>query len=129
MTPNYHTDHTIEALQPPVGNPSPEMNEVEQELRASLTRMRLLCAELLRQHTRAEVESMLEMALLPPPKVSPVDGVGPERYAAEYRKAEEALRRERQEVLGVRDVVRALLMLVESPEERVRKNLPVGVED
>ncbi len=72
---------------------------------------------------------MLERALLPPPKVSPVDGVGPERYAAEYRKAEEALRRERQEVLGVTDVVKALLMLVESPEERVRKNLSLGVKD
>jgi hypothetical protein len=129
MTPDYHTDQTIGALQPPEGNPSPEMDAVEQELRVSLTRMRRLCAELLRQHTRAEVEGMLEMALLPPPKVSPVDGVGPERYEAEYRKAEEALRRERQEVLGVSDVVKALLMLVESPEERVRKNLSVGVED
>ena len=101
MTPDYHTDHTIEAPQPPEGNPSPEMDAVKQELRAFLTRMRRLCAELLRQHTRAEVEGMLEVALLPPPKVSPVDGLGPERYAAGYRKAEEALRRERQEGAGV----------------------------
>ena len=129
MTPDYHTDHTIEAPQPPESNPSPEMDEVEQELRASLSRMRQLCAELLQQHTRAEVETMLETALLPPLNVSPLNGVDPERYAAEYRKAEEALWRERQEFLGVGDVVKALLMLVESPEERVRKNLSVGVED
>ena len=49
-----------------------------------------------------------------------MDGVGPERYAAEYRKAEEALRRERQEVLDVTDVVQASLVLVKSPENRVR---------
>jgi hypothetical protein len=30
MTPDYHTDQTIGALQPPEGNPSPEMDAVAQ---------------------------------------------------------------------------------------------------
>lgn len=113
----------------PVGNQSPGPSEKERELGPALIRMRQLCAELLQEHSRADVEAMLEAALSLPLEASQREGGDPERYAAEYRRAEEALRLERQEFLGVEDVVKGLLMFVESPEERVRKNLSVGVED
>lgn len=47
----------------------------------------------------------------------------PENYAQEYRKAFLELEREHHKFLGVMDVVKALLMWIETTDERVRKNL------
>jgi len=129
MNEHEHSAQKRDHAHEPEGNQSPRPAEKEQELGPALSRMRKLCAELLQKHSRSDVEAMLEAALLPPPEASQVEGRDPERYAAEYRLAEEALRLERQEFLGVEDVFKGLLMFVESPEERVRKNLSVGVKD
>ena len=97
--------------------------EVERELAAAVERLRDLGAVLLHDYSREEVARMLDSALARLPESSPLDGVDSKRYAREYQRAVEELRRERQEFLGVEDVVRGLLMFVESPAERVRKNL------
>lgn len=46
-----------------------------------------------------------------------------EKYAEEYDRAEQELRRESEQFLGFSDVVKGLLLWVETPEERVRRNL------
>jgi hypothetical protein len=97
--------------------------EVERELADAVTRLRDLGAVLLHEYSREEVSRMLDSALARVPESSPLEGVDSKRYAREYQRAVEELRRERQEFLGVEDVVRGLLMFVESPAERVRKNL------
>lgn len=45
----------------------------------------------------------------------------------EYRRATTVLEREHHEFLGFTDVVKALLLWVETTEERVRKDSSIGV--
>jgi hypothetical protein len=102
---------------------------LERELADSVNRLREICAVLLKDYTREELARMMESVLEPSLDVSPLEGIDSKRYAMEYQKAVEELRRERQEFLGFEDVVRGLMMFVESPEERVRRNLGMDAGD
>jgi hypothetical protein len=103
--------------------------ELERELADAVKRLRDLGALLLREYSRDEVARILDSALARVPESSPLDGVDSKLYAREYQRAVEELRRERQEFLGIEDVVRGLLMFVESPAERVRRNLHMERQD
>ena len=103
--------------------------DVERELADAVMRLRDLCAVLLKDYTREEVSRILDSVLAPALDSSPIVGVDAKRYAREYQRAVEELRRERQEFLGFEDVVRGLIMFVESPEDRVRKNLGMNNGD
>ena len=103
--------------------------ELERELADTVNRLREICAVLLKDYTREELARIMESVLEPSLDVSPLEGIDSKRYAMEYQKAVEELRRERQEFLGFEDVVRGLMMFVESPEERVRRNLGMEASD
>ncbi len=103
--------------------------ELERELADAVTRLRDLGAVLLHEYSREEVARILDSALAKPPGSSPLEGVDSERYAREYQRAVEELKQEQQEFLGVEDIVRGLLMFVESPAERIRKNLHLQRRD
>jgi hypothetical protein len=96
---------------------------LERELSGHLRRVRTLLVRLLNAQPKEEVQRILEGMLTQLPKDSPVDELDAEKYAEEYDRAEQELRQEREQFLGFSDVVKGLLMWVETPEERLRKNL------
>lgn len=119
----------LNKLKRPKSRAIPRLADVEQELGKTLKRVRELSAQLSRKYPRVEVERILGEALQTPPDGSQLEGLDPKLYAAEFSKAAEELRQERHEFLGFTDVVKGLLMVFESPEERVRKNLSLEARD
>ena len=84
--------------------------------------------ELLKERSREEVDGLVQDILSKLPNRTRVDGMNAENYEQEYRKAANELEQERHKCVGFVDVVKGLLMWVESADERTRKNLSVAVE-
>ncbi len=78
--------------------------------------------ELLKDHSPAEVEQLIQRVLKVLPRTSDgTDGI-PEATEQDYRRAARELETERHLYLGFADVVKGLLMWVETTEERVDWN-------
>ncbi len=79
--------------------------------------------ELLKKHSKAEVDQLVLEILARLPDHTRTDGMSAEIYAQEYATAVKELDQEHHKFLGFVDAVKALLLWVESPEERTDKNL------
>ena len=76
--------------------------------------------ELLKQHSKAEVDTMIQNVLSKLPARTDADDLDPAAYEREYHEATIALGKERHEFLGFMDIVKGLFMWAETPDERVR---------
>jgi len=85
--------------------------------------------ELLKRHSKAEVDRVVEDVLAKLPKRTPTAAAEDSSYEQEYQQAFTELQREHHKYLGFMDVVTALLLLVETPEERVIKNRSLRVDE
>jgi hypothetical protein len=89
--------------------------------RAKVLRIKL---ELLKEHSREDVERILCEVFAGWPSHTTEEEFGAETYEREYIKAESQLESERGKLLvGFDDFMKALFMWVETPGERVRRNL------
>ncbi len=79
--------------------------------------------ELLQKHSKAEVDQLVLEILARLPDRARTEGMSAEIYAQEYAAAAQELDKEHHKFLGFVDAVKALLLWVESPEERTDKNL------
>ena len=84
--------------------------------------------ELLKKHSREEVELMVQEILARLPDRTRTEGMSAEIYAQEYAAAAKELDKEHHKFLGFTDAVKALLLWVESPEERADKKLESRAE-
>jgi hypothetical protein len=84
--------------------------------------------ELLKEHSKEEVDDLVKNFLSKLPHRSGADGMDAEIYEQEIRKAAVELEREQHEYLGFMDVIKGLLIWVETTEERVSKNLSLQVD-
>jgi hypothetical protein len=84
--------------------------------------------ELLKEHSKEEVDDLVKNFLSKLPNRPHADGMDAEIYEQEIRKAAVELEREQHEYLGFMDVVKGLLIWVETTEERVSKNLSLQVD-
>lgn len=84
--------------------------------------------ELLKKHPKEDVDRLVLDILARLPNRSHADGVDAETYEEEYQKAAIELEQEQHRFMGFMDVVKALWMWVETPDERVRKNRSLMVE-
>lgn len=96
--------------------------ELEQELGVHLERVRELLVRLLHEHPRQEVERILEGMLAQIPKEPSQEELTGDHHNEEYEQAEKQLHSEREQFLGIADILKGLLMWIETPGERVRKN-------
>ncbi len=78
--------------------------------------------ELLRNHSPQEVEELIQRVLKVLPKPDGIPDARSEGPARDFRRAARELEKERHLYLGFTDVVKGLLMWVETPEERVDRN-------
>lgn len=85
--------------------------------------------ELLKTHPREDVDRLVLDILSKLPSRTGADGVETETYEQEYRKAAAELDHEHHKFLGFMDVVKAAWMWIETPEERVRKNRSLRVDE
>ena len=85
--------------------------------------------ELLGQHSAEEVGELVRAILAKIPNRAHVDGMDAGAREQEYQKAFTELQQEHHRFQGFMDVVKALLLLVETPEERVWANRSLRVED
>jgi hypothetical protein len=85
--------------------------------------------ELLKKHSQEDVDQLIQTVLSRLPNRAYADALEAESYEQEYRKAAAELDQERHEFLGFMDVVKALLMWIETPEGRVRKNRSLKVDE
>ncbi len=91
--------------------------------RAKVLRIKL---ELLKEHSREDVERILCEVFAGWPSHTTEEEYGAETYEREYIKAESQLESERGKLLvGFDDFMKALFMWVETPGERVRRNLSI----
>lgn len=79
--------------------------------------------ELLKEHSREEVEHLVQYILATLPGRKHSDGMDAENYEQEFRKAAHQLEREHHKLLGFMDVIKGMFMYVETTEERGRRNL------
>lgn len=84
--------------------------------------------ELLKKHSREEVNHLVRDILAKLPNRTHADGMDAENLEKEYSKAATELEKEHHKFLGFVDVVKGLWMWVETPEERARKNLTLEVD-
>lgn len=82
--------------------------------------------EFLTKYSREEVDQLVQNFLGKLPRRVEADV---ETYAEEYRQAVVDMDQERHRFMGFMDVVRALLMRVETPEVRLRKNRSLRLEE
>ena len=94
--------------------------------RAQALRIKL---ELLKKHSKEEVEHLVQKILSKLPNRTHAEGMDAEISEQEYRRAANELEQEQHEYLGFMDVVKSLLMWIETPEERVRKNRSLQVDE
>jgi hypothetical protein len=85
--------------------------------------------ELLTRHSREEVDKLVQEILAKLPNRPFADGMETGAYEPEYRKAAIELEQERHKFMGFMDVVRGLIMRVETTEARVRSNRSLRVEE
>lgn len=79
--------------------------------------------ELLKKLPREEVDRLIQDVLARLPDRAQTDGMTAELYWQEYNRAAGELDKEHHKFLGFVDAAKALLLWVESPEERTSKNL------
>ena len=84
--------------------------------------------ELLKKHSKEEVDHLVQEILAQLPDRTQADGTEADHYEQEYLRAAAELEKEHHKYLGFVDTVKALLMWVESTEERAHKNLSLRVE-
>jgi hypothetical protein len=84
--------------------------------------------ELLKKHSKEEVDNLVQDILSKLPNRAHAEGMDAGNYEQEYRKAAIELENEHHKFLGFVDVVKGLLMWVETTEERADKNLLVGAD-
>lgn len=84
--------------------------------------------QLLKKHSREEVEQMVQGVLARLPDRAQTEGMSAEIYEQEFSTAVKELDREHHKFLGLIDAVKALLLWVESPEERTSKKLSLHLE-
>jgi len=84
--------------------------------------------ELLKSHSREDVDRMVQDILAKLPNRSRADGIEVGLQAEDYIKAAGQLEQERHKYLGFMDVVKSLFLWVETTDERARKNHSPGIE-
>ncbi len=84
--------------------------------------------ELLKEHSKEEIEHLVQDILSKFPNRPRADGMDAENHERAYRQAATELEQEHHRFLGFVDVVKGLLLWVETKEERARKNLSLEVE-
>ncbi len=84
--------------------------------------------ELLKKYSKAEVDQLVKDILSKLPNRTHGNGRDAAHYKQEYHKAATELEKERHKFLGFVDVVKGLLIWVETAEERARKNLSLEVD-
>lgn len=118
----HHRDnvdvHSLEA-RPVAARP-----EALLELACTLQKLKRLCAELSHALPQDAVETLLketfpDLATLAAQEPSEDGGTV---HGPEYREAERQLNQEKEQYLGLADVIKHLLLWEESPEERLQKN-------
>jgi hypothetical protein len=85
--------------------------------------------EMLKQNSMEEVERVVQDVLGRLPKRTLAEGLEAISYEQEYQQAFTELQREHHKFLGFMDVVNALLLLVETPDERVLKHRSLRVDE
>jgi hypothetical protein len=78
--------------------------------------------ELLKDHSRDEVDLLVQRVLNNSPERAGTDGGDGSRHDHELRQAAAELKEERHEYTGIGDVVKGLLMWVETTEERAERD-------
>lgn len=84
--------------------------------------------ELLKEHTKEEVDKLVHDILAKLPSHIPAAGMSPAQHEEQYRKAAAELKLERHKFMGFIDVVKGMLLWVETTEERERRNLSLELE-
>jgi hypothetical protein len=85
--------------------------------------------ELLKEHSKEQVDQLVQDLLAKLPNRTHADGMDAEKYEQEYRKAATELEQERHKFSGFMDVVKGLWMWIETTEERVRRNRSLRVDE
>ena len=85
--------------------------------------------ELLKSHSRAAVNRLVENILDKSPAIPGETGGSAEYYQQELEAAALSIQSEQHEILGVMDVVKSMFMWVESPTERVLLNRTLMIEE
>jgi len=85
--------------------------------------------ELLKKHSREEVDLLVQDILAKLPDRTRAERMDAASYAQEYRRAATELEQERYQTLGFMDVLKGLLMWIDTPEERVSKNRSLMVDE
>ena len=85
--------------------------------------------EMLKEHSKEEVDRVVQDVLGRLPKRTLAEGLEAISYEQEYQQAFTELQREHHKFLGFMDVVNALLLLVETPDERVSKHRSLWVDE
>lgn len=84
---------------------------------------------LLEKHSKEEVDELMERVLAKLPTRTQTNGMDAETYQRGYDKAAIELEQEQHEYLGFLDVVQALSMWVESPDERLQNIRSLTVDE
>ncbi len=84
--------------------------------------------ELLRDNSEEELDHLVRGIFSVPCAFAPADDAAAEPHDRDFREASEQLDREQHGFKGFLDVVKGLLLWVETPEERMRKNRSLTVE-
>jgi len=85
--------------------------------------------ELLEKHSKEEVEQLVQHILSRLPDRTQAAAWDAETYQQEYDKAVIQLEQEQHEFLGVGDFIKSFWQWFESPEERMRKNRSLRVDE
>jgi hypothetical protein len=93
---------------------------------AQASRIRL---ELLKKHSKEEVDRQIQDLLSKLPNRFHADGSDSEKFEQEYRTAASELEQEHHKFFGFVDAIKGLLMWIETTEERVRKNRSLAVAE
>jgi len=82
--------------------------------------------ELLKVHSKDEVDHLVKELLAKLPLRLEADAAASGEHAQAYDKAEAELDHERHTYMGLMDVIKGLFMWVETTDERIHKNLSLG---
>lgn len=85
--------------------------------------------ELMKEHSKEAVDQTVQNFLAKLPSHDEADGMDAATSEREYQQAFTELQREHHRFLGFMDVVKALFLFVETPEERVSKNRSLTVDE
>ncbi len=83
--------------------------------------------ELLKEHSKEEVDRLVQGVLCKLPSQTDADRMNREMYEQELDAAAIAIEQEQHQPGGFMDTLKAMFMWIEAPEERVRKNLSLQV--